>query len=157
MKDYAGTRRIKHLEVIDMLKSGVDGHGADPPLGLGKKCPVSKQHEMFMKMNMPVKADGTVDFNATLLALIRIRLEIDKGENDGWAKRNCDFAKLIILNWPHIDYEYIGDLVGVIVNVDPATGEIKVTHDPTIITVGMIYATYILQRRFQVGQFSFLT
>jgi len=103
-----------------------------------------------MRMNMPVKSDGTVDFNATLLALIRVLLQIGYKNiaRDGWVKSNCDFAKLIIRNWPHIDYEYIGDLLGVI-NVEASTGEISVEPDPKLITVGMIYATYILQRRFQ--------
>lgn len=47
-----------------------------PPLGFGCKCPRQTAYLALMKMNVPLNDDGTVDFNATLLALVRFRLEV---------------------------------------------------------------------------------
>ena len=62
--------RIKHLAVVKLLR------GISPPLGFGKCCPQRVACRRLVSMNMPLNSDGTVDFNATLFALIRTSLNI---------------------------------------------------------------------------------
>ena len=47
-----------------------------PPLGFGKLCPHRVACKRLVAMNMPLKADGTVEFRATLFAVIRTSLKI---------------------------------------------------------------------------------
>ena len=43
-----------------------------PPLGFGKLCPHRVACKNLVSMNMRLNADGTVNFNATLFALVNI-------------------------------------------------------------------------------------
>lgn len=56
--------------MFDMLKN------MDPPLGFGNKCPYRLAYKKLIRMNMPVDADGKVQFTSTLFALIRENLSI---------------------------------------------------------------------------------
>lgn len=56
--------------MYDMLKN------MDPPLGFGNKCPNRLAYKRLIRMNMPVDADGKVNFTTTLFALIRENLSI---------------------------------------------------------------------------------
>ena len=47
-----------------------------PPLGFGKLCPHRVACKRLVSMNMRLNADGTVNFNATLFALVRTSLNI---------------------------------------------------------------------------------
>merc|ERR1712051_1140987 len=62
--------RIKHGDVVTLLRK------ISPPLGFGKLCPHRVACKRLVAMNMPLKADGTVTFTATLFALIRTSLQI---------------------------------------------------------------------------------
>ena len=48
----------------------------DPPLGFGNKCPNRLAYKKLIRMNMPLDADGKVNFTTTLFALIRENLNI---------------------------------------------------------------------------------
>lgn len=48
----------------------------DPPLGFGNKCPNRLAYKKLIRMNMPMDADGKVNFTTTLFALIRENLSI---------------------------------------------------------------------------------
>ena len=67
--------RIKHDDVIKLLR------GINPPLGFGGCCPDLVAYRKLVAMNMPLNTDGTVDFNATLFALIRTALKIKSEGN----------------------------------------------------------------------------
>lgn len=56
--------------MYDMLKN------IDPPLGFGNKCPNRLAYKKLIRMNMPLDADGKVNFTTTLFALIRENLSI---------------------------------------------------------------------------------
>lgn len=56
--------------MYDMLKN------MDPPLGFGNKCPNRLAYKKLIRMNMPIDADGKVNFTTTLFALIRENLSI---------------------------------------------------------------------------------
>lgn len=62
--------KIHYGEMYDMLKN------MDPPLGFGNKCPYRLAYKKLIRMNMPVDADGKVQFTTTLFALIRENLSI---------------------------------------------------------------------------------
>ena len=61
---------IKHVDVVTLLRK------ISPPLGFGKLCPHRVACKRLVAMNMPLSADGTVNFNATLFALVRTSLNI---------------------------------------------------------------------------------
>jgi hypothetical protein len=56
--------------MYDMLKN------MDPPLGFGNKCPNRLAYKKLIRMNMPMDADGKVNFTTTLFALIRENLSV---------------------------------------------------------------------------------
>ena len=60
--------RIKHVDVVTLLRK------ISPPLGFGKLCPHRVACKRLVSMNMRLNADGTVNFNATLFALVRTSL-----------------------------------------------------------------------------------
>lgn len=44
--------------------------------GFGKLCPHRNACKRLVSMNMPLNSDGTVNFNATLFAVVRTQLQI---------------------------------------------------------------------------------
>lgn len=62
--------KIHYTEMYDMLKN------MDPPLGFGNKCPNRLAYKKLIRMNMPMDADGKVNFTTTLFALIRENLNM---------------------------------------------------------------------------------
>ncbi|KAJ8883093.1 hypothetical protein PR048_014932 [Dryococelus australis] len=68
--DPNATGKILCSEMYDMLKN------MDPPLGFGNKCPNRLAYKKLIRMNMPLDADGKVNFTTTLFALIRENLSI---------------------------------------------------------------------------------
>ena len=62
--------KIKHVDVVTLLRK------ISPPLGFGKLCPHRVACKRLVSMNMRLNADGTVNFNATLFALVRTSLNI---------------------------------------------------------------------------------
>ncbi|OQV13004.1 Muscle calcium channel subunit alpha-1 [Hypsibius exemplaris] len=66
---------IPLTDVIPLLRR------MNPPLGIGKMCPRRLCRKKLLAMNMPLNADGTVHFNATLFALVRTSLAIQTEGN----------------------------------------------------------------------------
>lgn len=62
--------KIHYSEMYDMLKN------MDPPLGFGNKCPNRLAYKKLIRMNMPLDAEGKVNFTTTLFALIRENLNM---------------------------------------------------------------------------------
>ena len=79
--DPAGTRCIDHTDLPKLLRE------LDPPLGLGSKCPDRRVSMNLLKMNVPIARDGTVDFNATMLSIIRHRRGIKNNLVSGGGRR----------------------------------------------------------------------
>ena len=69
--------KIKHVDVVTLLRK------ISPPLGFGKLCPHRVACKRLVSMNMRLNSDGTVDFNATLFALVRTSLNIMTDGNIG--------------------------------------------------------------------------
>lgn len=49
--------------------------------GFGKLCPHRTACKRLVSMNMPLNSDGTVNFNATLFAVVRTQLQIKTSGN----------------------------------------------------------------------------
>ncbi|XP_035812250.2 voltage-dependent L-type calcium channel subunit alpha-1D isoform X1 [Amphiprion ocellaris] len=82
--DPEATGRIKHIDVVTMLRR------IQPPLGFGKLCPHRVACKRLVAMNVPLHADGTVTFNATLFALVRTSLKI---KTEGSTSYKCTNAE----------------------------------------------------------------
>ena len=60
----------KMVNIVTLLRK------ISPPLGFGKLCPHRVACKRLVSMNMRLNPDGTVNFNATLFALVRTSLNI---------------------------------------------------------------------------------
>ncbi|UJR26618.1 hypothetical protein I4U23_007937 [Adineta vaga] len=120
--------RIKHLEVVNLLRS------ITPPLGFGKFCPHRTACKKLVSMNMPLNQDGTVMFNATLFALIRTSLKIKTEGNIDQA--NEELRAVIRKIWKRTPQKLLDQII-------PPPG----SDDD--VTVGKFYATFLIQDYFR--------
>ncbi|XP_045525614.1 muscle calcium channel subunit alpha-1-like isoform X1 [Pieris brassicae] len=120
--------RIKHLDVVTLLRK------ISPPLGFGKLCPHRTACKRLVSMNMPLNSDGTVNFNATLFAVVRTQLQIKtSGVID---QCNTELRAIIKKVWKRTSPKLLDQVV-------PPPG------DPNEITVGKFYATFLIQDYFR--------
>ncbi|XP_047540569.1 muscle calcium channel subunit alpha-1-like isoform X1 [Vanessa atalanta] len=120
--------RIKHLDVVTLLRK------ISPPLGFGKLCPHRTACKRLVSMNMPLNSDGTVNFNATLFAVVRTQLQIKTtGVID---ECNTELRAIIKKVWKRTSPKLLDQVV-------PPPG------DPNEITVGKFYATFLIQDYFR--------
>jgi len=120
--------RIKHVDVVTLLRK------ISPPLGFGKLCPHRVACKRLVAMNMPLKADGTVEFRATLFAVIRTSLKI---KMDGPIDQcNLELRSIMRKIWKRTPNKILDSLV-------PPPG------DEDEITVGKFYATFLIQDYFR--------
>ncbi|CAK1595367.1 unnamed protein product [Parnassius mnemosyne] len=120
--------RIKHLDVVTLLRK------ISPPLGFGKLCPHRTACKRLVSMNMPLNSDGTVNFNATLFAVVRTQLQIKTtGVID---ECNTELRAIIKKIWKRTSPKLLDQVV-------PPPG------DPNEITVGKFYATFLIQDYFR--------
>ncbi|CAG9109037.1 unnamed protein product [Plutella xylostella] len=120
--------RIKHLDVVTLLRK------ISPPLGFGKLCPHRTACKRLVSMNMPLNSDGTVNFNATLFAVVRTQLQIKtSGVIDDC---NTELRAIIKKVWKRTSPKLLDQVV-------PPPG------DPNEITVGKFYATFLIQDYFR--------
>lgn len=68
--DPDATGKIRHDDVVNLLRK------INPPLGFGRLCPRRRACKRLVAMNMPMNPDGTVNFNATIFALVRTGLQV---------------------------------------------------------------------------------
>jgi len=66
--DPDNKRRLHHSDVLELLKD------LKPPLGFESSMLKKVAYAKMMRMQAPLHDDGTIDFNAALLALIRIQV-----------------------------------------------------------------------------------
>ncbi|XP_041429085.1 voltage-dependent L-type calcium channel subunit alpha-1D isoform X2 [Xenopus laevis] len=119
--------RIKHLDVVTLLRR------IQPPLGFGKLCPHRVACKRLVAMNMPLNADGTVTFNATLFALVRTSLKIKTEGNLDTA--NEELRAVIKKIWKRTKQKILDEVI-------PPPEEEEVT-------VGKFYATFLIQDYFR--------
>lgn len=68
--DPKGTGYISHTDLVQLLRE------EPPPLGFGKRCPEDRVLVKMLRLSVPLRPDGTVQFNAALLAILRVNLDI---------------------------------------------------------------------------------
>uniref|UniRef100_A0A4X2LTD0 Voltage-dependent L-type calcium channel subunit alpha n=1 Tax=Vombatus ursinus TaxID=29139 RepID=A0A4X2LTD0_VOMUR len=125
--DPGAKGHIKHLDVVALLRR------IQPPLGFGKLCPHRVACKRLVSMNMPLNADGTVTFNATLFALVRTSLRIKTEGN--LERANQELRVVIRKIWKHTKPRLLDELI-------PPPDEEEVT-------VGKFYATFLIQDYFR--------
>uniref|UniRef100_A0A4X2LZN7 Voltage-dependent L-type calcium channel subunit alpha n=1 Tax=Vombatus ursinus TaxID=29139 RepID=A0A4X2LZN7_VOMUR len=126
--DPGAKGHIKHLDVVALLRR------IQPPLGFGKLCPHRVACKRLVSMNMPLNADGTVTFNATLFALVRTSLRIKTEGN--LERANQELRVVIRKIWKHTKPRLLDELI------PPPDGRREVT-------VGKFYATFLIQDYFR--------
>jgi len=128
---------IKHVDVVTLLRK------ISPPLGFGKLCPHRVACKRLVAMNMPLNADGSVNFNATLFALVRTSLNIlTEGNID---EANDELRHQILKIFRQTD-------INVLDQCCPppklnSFGEACDIEDD--VTVGKFYATFLIQDYFR--------
>uniref|UniRef100_A0A4X2M2M5 Voltage-dependent L-type calcium channel subunit alpha n=1 Tax=Vombatus ursinus TaxID=29139 RepID=A0A4X2M2M5_VOMUR len=101
--DPGAKGHIKHLDVVALLRR------IQPPLGFGKLCPHRVACKRLVSMNMPLNADGTVTFNATLFALVRTSLRIKTEGN--LERANQELRVVIRKIWKHTKPRLLDELI----------------------------------------------
>merc|ERR1719336_601103 len=120
--------RIKHVDVVTLLRK------ISPPLGFGKLCPHRVACKRLVSMNMPLNSDGSVNFNATLFALVRTSLSIKTEGNIDEA--NEELRHQILKIWKRTNIKLLDQIC-------PGAG----LEDE--VTVGKFYATFLIQDYFR--------
>jgi len=121
--------RIKHVDVVTLLRK------ISPPLGFGKLCPHRVACKRLVSMNMRLNADGTVNFNATLFALVRTSLNIMTDGNID--ESNEELRKQLMEIFKTIDMKMLDSCC-------PGPGLLEEE-----VTVGKFYATFLIQDYFR--------
>jgi len=127
---------IKHVDVVTLLRK------ISPPLGFGKLCPYRVACKRLVAMNMPLNADGSVNFNSTLFALVRTSLNILTEGNIDEANEELRHQILTIFRQTEMN---------VLDQCCPAAklnafGDSEIDDD---VTVGKFYATFLIQDYFR--------
>nr|AAC63050.1 voltage-gated calcium channel alpha-1 subunit [Cyanea capillata] len=129
--DPEASGRMKHVDIVSMLKR------IEPPLGFGKCCPHREACKRLVSMNMMMNNDGTVDFHATLFALVRTSLNIKKPDaTETILHANNELRGILKHLWPRTNENLFDKLIP---PPDYAEG----------ITVGKFYATFLIQEYFR--------
>merc|ERR550517_1851469 len=128
---------IKHVDVVTLLRK------ISPPLGFGKLCPHRVACKRLVAMNMPLNADGSVNFNATLFALVRTSLNILTEGNIDEANEELRHQILKIFRQTNIT---ILDQCCPPPKLSPFGDTWEVDDD---VTVGKFYATFLIQDYFR--------
>jgi len=121
--------KIKHVDVVTLLRK------ISPPLGFGKLCPHRVACKRLVSMNMRLNSDGTVNFNATLFALVRTSLNIMTDGNID--ESNESLRNQIIKIFKTVNIEMLDKCC-------PGPGLLEEE-----VTVGKFYATFLIQDYFR--------
>jgi len=122
--------KIKHVDVVTLLRK------ISPPLGFGKLCPHRVACKRLVSMNMRLNPDGTVNFNATLFALVRTSLNIMTDGNID--ESNEELRQQIIKVFKE------GVDIPMLDSCCPGPGLLEEE-----VTVGKFYATFLIQDYFR--------
>lgn len=127
--DPKATGLIHHRDLALLLRE------EPPPLGFGKKCPENRVFAKMVRLNIPLSTSGMVQFNASLLALLRVNLGIYSSTSTASVQeRNVDMRNKL-QNIFQVDAEQLDSLV------PPASF--------TGMTTGIVYAVLLLQRTYR--------
>merc|ERR1719348_806711 len=121
--------KIKHVDVVTLLRK------ISPPLGFGKLCPHRVACKRLVSMNMRLNSDGTVNFNATLFALVRTSLNIMTDGNID--ESNEALRQQIIKIYKLTNFDMLDKCC-------PGPGLLEEE-----VTVGKFYATFLIQDYFR--------
>jgi len=121
--------KIKHVDVVTLLRK------ISPPLGFGKLCPHRVACKRLVSMNMRLNSDGTVNFNATLFALVRTSLNIMTDGNID--ESNEELRQQILKIFKTQD-------IAMLDSCCPGPGLLEEE-----VTVGKFYATFLIQDYFR--------
>eukprot|EP00055_Hartaetosiga_balthica_P010685 m.46411 g.46411 ORF g.46411 m.46411 type:complete len:1783 (-) comp7266_c0_seq1:384-5732(-) len=120
--DPNSTHRITHSQLFDLLSK------EEPPLGFGSSCPQRVAYDRMMRLSIPLSIDGTVDFRACLIAVVRSQLNIFM--TGGLEESNLRFRELLKESYATPEKELDSILP-------------KPSRNNTY--VGLLYAVYLLQ------------
>lgn len=101
--DPDATGRIRHDDVVNLLRK------INPPLGFGRLCPRRRACKRLVAMNMPMNPDGTVNFNATIFALVRTGLQIRTEGNI--MEADAELRKTLLMLWKETDTNLLDQVV----------------------------------------------
>ena len=93
--DPRGRGYIRHTEVVSLLKL------LSPPLGKGSQCNKVSLYKRMVSMNMVMREDGTVGFNATFFHLCRTSLNIYT-KNNNMRRNDIEMRAMLKSIWPNI-------------------------------------------------------
>ncbi|XP_065680136.1 voltage-dependent L-type calcium channel subunit alpha-1D isoform X3 [Hydra vulgaris] len=93
--DPRATGRIKHTEVVQLLKEMM------PPVGLGPHCVKIVAYKRLVQMNMILYDDGSVDYTGFFFALVRTALNIYT-KNANLQINNDAIRNMLLSIWPKI-------------------------------------------------------
>lgn len=92
--DPAATGWINYNDMYEMLRNMA------PPVGFGRNCPYRLAYKRLIRMNMPVREDGTVNFSTTLFALIRESLSIKMRDAAEMDEADEELRQMLRKIWP---------------------------------------------------------
>jgi voltage-dependent calcium channel L type alpha-1D len=124
------------VDVVTLLRK------ISPPLGFGKLCPHRVACKRLVAMNMPLNADGSVNFNATLFALVRTSLNIlTEGNID---EANEELRHQILKIFRQTDVNVLDQCCPM-----PKPNAYPGSEMEDDVTVGKFYATFLIQDYFR--------
>ena len=127
--DPKGTGYISHTDLVQLLRE------EPPPLGFGKKCPEERVYVKMLRLNIPLRPDGTVQFNAALLAILRVNLDIYSSQSGlSVSDRNIELRQKIRSN-----FEVEPELLDTMLPPASYTG----------MTTGEHYAAWLMQKMYR--------
>nr|BAA13136.2 voltage-dependent calcium channel [Heterololigo bleekeri] len=92
--DPLASGRVHYTDMYEMLRR------MEPPVGFGRNCPYRLACRKLIRMNMPLKEDGTVHFSTTLFALVRESLSIRMSSAEEMDKKDEEMREVIKRVWP---------------------------------------------------------
>ncbi|XP_037047740.1 voltage-dependent calcium channel type A subunit alpha-1-like isoform X2 [Bradysia coprophila] len=134
--DPRASGKISYKKMYEALRN------IPPPLGFGKQCPSRLAYKKLIRMNMPVDADGKVNFTTTLFALIRENLCIHMRPAEEMDQADEELRHTITRMWP-LQGPKMADLL-----VPP-----RETLNGTNMTVGKIYGGLLILESWRTSRF----
>jgi voltage-dependent calcium channel L type alpha-1D len=115
--DPKGTGYIGHTDLVQLLRE------EPPPLGFGKKCPEDRVFVKMLRLSIPLRPDGTVQFNAALLAILRVNLDIYSTSSGlPMSERNVELRQKLRSNF-EIEDDMLDTLLPPVTYTGMTTGE----------------------------------
>eukprot|EP00045_Choanoeca_perplexa_P018233 m.282974 g.282974 ORF g.282974 m.282974 type:complete len:1665 (+) comp17755_c0_seq4:1769-6763(+) len=127
--DPDNKRRLHHSDVLELLKH------LKPPLGFESSMLKKVAYAKMMRMQAPLHDDGTIDFNAALLALVRVQLHVFVASSEGDLEERNDKLRSKIKRFFAFPDEMLDRAL-------PSAAAHRAT-------TGQLYAVYLLQELYR--------